>query len=319
LKTAIGKVSGLGAAVPLAAEGSMLETGKEAFWDVMNFPLVTFGQSALTPWNITGFILIFVVGFTLGTVYKKKVLHKEGYFHRINISSRTLVANLGYYAIIALTLLFALNMLGLDFTSLTVVAGALSIGIGFGLQNIVSNFISGIILVFEKSIRVGDYIEVSDQFRGTVSDIRMRSVSVTTNDGVEVLVPNQTFIQHNVINWTLSDDMRRLHIPFSVAYGTKVEDVKRAILKALEKTDHPYIRDDSDKRPIVWMTGMGASGVEFSLVLWISGKSTVMPSTARSDFLILVYEALYEAGITIPFPQLDLHIKDSAVNGKTGI
>ena len=137
----------------------------------------------------------------------------------------------------------------------------------------------------------------------------MRSVSLLTNDGVEVIVPNQSFIQSNVINWTLSDDTRRLHIPFSVAYGTRVETVKKAVLEALDASRIAFVRDNPDKTPSIWMTTMNSSSVDFELLVWIYGQSTVAPSTAKSDFLILIYEALNANKIAIPFPQLDLHIK----------
>jgi len=281
----------------------------DALIGFVDYPVITYGGKAITLLNIINFLTVFIVGFAFGSFYKKRILEKNHYFQKLNVSSRTLVANMGYYLIITLTVLVALNMLGLDLTSLTIVAGALSIGVGFGLQNIVSNFISGIILIFEKSIRVGDYIEVSNEFRGKVTDIRMRSVSLLTNDGVEVIIPNQSFIQNNVINWTLSDDTRRLHVPFSVAYGTDVEAVKKAVLEALEKSTINFVRNDPDKPAAIWMTTMNSSGVDFELLVWIFGQSTVAPSTAKSDFLILIYNALNTTGITIPFPQLDLHIK----------
>ena len=153
---------------------------------VLNYPVVSMEKSTITVLSIIKFVVVFIAGFAIGSFYKTRI-SKSHYFQKINISSRTLLSNMGYYLIIALTFLAGLNALGMDLTSLTIVAGALSIGVGFGLQNIVSNFISGIILIFEKSIRVGDYIEISNEFRGRVTDIRMRSVSVLTNDGVEVI------------------------------------------------------------------------------------------------------------------------------------
>lgn len=284
-------------------------TTGEALISFVDFPVVTYGGKAVTVLNLINFVIVFVVGFTFGSLYKNRILKKSHYFQKLNISSRTLVANIGYYLIVTMTLLIALNALGLDLTSLTIVAGALSIGVGFGLQNIVSNFISGIILIFEKSIRVGDYIEISGDFRGKVTDIRMRSVEILTNDGVVVIVPNQSFIQNNVINWTLSDDTRRLHIPFSVAYGTEVERVKTVIMEALDASNQEFVRNNSEKGPSIWMTSMNSSSVDFELLVWIFGKSTAAPSTAKSEFLILIYNALNANGITIPFPQLDLHIK----------
>ncbi len=289
-----------------AATGLLASSG---VMEVLDYPVVSMDKSIITILGIIKFVAVFAIGFSLGGFYKGRI-SKSHYFQKINISSRTLLSNMGYYLIIALTVLVSLGVLGIDLTSLTIVAGALSIGVGFGLQNIVSNFISGIILIFEKSIRVGDYIEISNEFRGRVSDIRMRSVSVLTNDGVEVIVPNQNFIQSNVINWTLSDDRRRLHIPFGVAYGTDADEVRRVVLHALESSDLVYVRDDPDKNPAVWMVDMGPSSVNYELLVWIYGQSTVMPSTAKSDFLVLIYKTLNANHIPIPFPQMDLHIKD---------
>ena len=201
-----------------------------------------------------------------------------------------------------------LDTIGLDLSSFAVIAGALSVGIGFGLQNIIANFISGVILFFEKSIKIGDFLQISDTLSGRVTDIRMRSIIIRTNDNRDVIVPNQTFIQEQVINWTLSDDIRRMHVPFGVAYGSDIDKVKTVILDALEKSDIEYIRYDQEKQPQVVMKAMSASSVDFELRVWVHGDNTVKPSGTMDSFLVLLYKTLYAHRIEIPFPQLDVHI-----------
>ena len=222
-----------------------------------------------------------------------------------------MLANLGYYFLVILTFVFALNSVGIDLSSLTILVGALSVGIGFGLQNIVSNFISGIILIFEKSIQVGNIIEISDQFRGRVTQINMRSSVINTFDNIDIIIPNSTLMQNNVINLTFSDDIRRLHVPFGVAYGTSSDLVIEVILDALKKSDLVYIQDDESKEAKVWMTGMGASSVDFKLLVWINANTNKMgvDSSNMSDFLIFIYKTLQNNNIEIPFPQMDIHVK----------
>jgi len=196
-------------------------------------------------------------------------------------------------------------------TSISLIAGALSIGIGFGLQTVVSNLIAGIILMFERTIRIGDTIELSDTLRGKVTDMRIRSTTIQTFDNVDIVVPNASFIQNNVINWTLEDKTRRIHVPFGVAYGTEVEDVKKVVLDELKQSALVYIKNDIDKAPEVWMVAMNNSSVDFELLVWIEWASKFRPNALRSDFLILIYNALRKNGIQIPFPQLDLYVKEA--------
>jgi small-conductance mechanosensitive channel len=164
-------------------------------------------------------------------------------------------------------------------------------------------------MMFERSVRVGDFIELSDTLRGTVTDMRIRSTVIKTLDNIDIVVPNSSFIQNNVINLTLDDTMRRLHIPFGVAYGTEVEKVKEAILSELSESGLKYYRGENEERqPLIRMTGMGASSVDYELLVWIDWSPQRQNAT-KSDFLILVYKTLYKHGIEIPFPQMDLHLK----------
>ncbi len=241
--------------------------------------------------------------------YKRKIMNLAINREKISISSAKAISSAGYYMIVFITLLVSLNSIGLDLSNLGMVAGALSIGIGFGLQTVVSNLAAGIILMFERTIRLGDYIEISDTIRGTVNDMKMRSTTVTTNDNIDVIIPNSSFIQNNVINWTLENDVRRIHVPFSVAYGTNNEKVEEVILEELKNTNINYVKNIKKYQTVIWMTAMGSSSVDYELITWVRGQSTVRPSGTKSDFLKFIYATLNKHHIEIPFPQMDLHVK----------
>ena len=279
-------------------------------WTEINNPIIPIGDG-VSILAVIKFFLIFIFGFTVAIFYKRKISNASGYLKNSSPATKTMLANLGYYFLVILTFVFALNSVGIDLSSLTILVGALSVGIGFGLQNIVSNFISGIILIFEKSIQVGNIIEISDQFRGRVTQINMRSSVINTFDNIDIIIPNSTLMQNNVINLTFSDDIRRLHVPFGVAYGTSSDLVIEVILDALKKSDLVYIQDDESKEAKVWMTGMGASSVDFKLLDWINANTNKMgvDSSNMSDFLIFIYKTLQNNNIEIPFPQMDIHVK----------
>ena len=280
-------------------------------WDEVNKPMIPIGDG-VSILAVFKFILIFIIGFSIATFYRKKITNENTpYLKNTSIATRTILANLGYYFLVALTFVFGLKSVGIDLSSLTILVGALSVGIGFGLQNIVSNFISGIILIFEKSIQVGNVIEISSGIRGKVSQINMRSSVITTFDNIEIIIPNSTLMQNNVINLTFSDDVRRLHVPFGIAYGSNIDEVIKIILTSLEKSNLIYIKHMTDKIPSVKMKSMAASSVDFELLVWIheNPNENGIGSSTMSDFLIFIYKTLQENNIEIPFPQMDLHIK----------
>ncbi|NPA87605.1 MAG: mechanosensitive ion channel [Epsilonproteobacteria bacterium] len=278
----------------------------------INYPLFTVGNRTITPLNFAIFVIVLIIGWFVGKYYKH-LIYKIRHKYKISHSTATLLANMGYYTIITLSFLIALKVVGLDLSSLAIIAGALSVGIGFGLQNVVSNFVSGIILMFERSIKVGDYIEIDQDTRGEVIDISMRSTIIRTNDNINLIIPNQSFIQNNVINWTLGDDIVRFRVPFGVAYGSDIDKVEKVILQALEKSNLPYIKKHPslDVKPLVVFMEMADSSLNFELFVWVKGEYARRPRRTRSKFLKMIYNALNEAGITIPFPQQDLHIKDT--------
>lgn len=284
---------------------------------IVDKSLISFEGTSLTLLMIIKFLSVFIVGFLLGWLYKNKIMKSAKIKSHLSSANSTILANLGYYTIIFLTIIISFNTVGLDLSSLAVVAGALSVGIGFGLQNIVSNFISGIILMFEKSIQVGHFVELENGVRGVVSDIRLRATTITTPEHIDILVPNSNFIQNNVTNLSLSDDLLRLRIPFGVAYGTDISKVEEVVLEAIRKNEKlPHIRDEKDKNPRIWMLKMNNSSIDFDLILWIRGDYMQKVSSVTSLYLIEIYNTLNENGVVIPFPQMDLYIKEMPDSNK---
>ena len=284
---------------------ALLSKARESF----STPLFIYNEQPISLLSLLKALLFVILGFFAGKLYKRWIARVSTKWPNMSQMSIRLASNIGYYLIIFVTLIIAVGSLGINMTSISLIAGALSIGIGFGLQTVVSNLIAGIILMFERTIRIGDTVEISDMLRGRVTDMRIRSTTIKTFDNVDIVVPNSSFIQNNVINWTLEDLTRRLHIPFGVAYGSDVEEVKKVVLDELEQSDLKYIRNNKDQHPEIWMIAMNNSSVDFELLVWIEWDNKLRPNSFKSDFLILIYNALNKNGIQIPFPQLDLHVK----------
>ncbi|GIX29832.1 MAG: hypothetical protein KatS3mg124_0304 [Porticoccaceae bacterium] len=218
----------------------------------------------------------------------------------------TLTRLLGY-GIYLLGALAALSALGITFDRIALVAGALSVGIGFGLQNVVSNFVSGIIILFERSLRVGDFVELESGLFGEVAEIRIRSTLIRTLDNEDILVPNTEFITGRVTNWTLRDDYKRIKVEFGVAYGTDPDLVIERVAEAARC--HPDVVSGAGREPMVLFAAFGDSSLDFELVVWIRGELVRRPGVARSRFLLLIHRVLAENAIEVPFPQRDIHIR----------
>jgi small-conductance mechanosensitive channel len=278
-------------------------------WDIANKPLFFINKTPLSIFKLLIALLIFIIGFFIAKFYKHYIHNLASRSRSVTESTQTLLANLGHYFIFLITLFVVLNVLGIDLSSIALVAGALSVGIGFGLQNIISNFVSGIILMLERSVKIGDYIEIDENTRGRVTDIKMRSITVNTNSNIDITIPNQSLIENQVINWSMNDRIKRFEIPFGVAYGTSPQKVIEVILKAVENENCKNIFNSKERHTRVVMIGMGDSSVNFELFVWIAGKEIFYPKRTTSKFLIIIYDALYANGIEIPFPQQDIHIR----------
>jgi small-conductance mechanosensitive channel len=198
----------------------------------------------------------------------------------------------------------ALSATGIDLTALTIFSGAVGVGIGFGLQKVVSNFISGIIILLDKSIKPGDTITLGDTF-GSIRDLRSRFVSVITRDGKEYLIPNEDFISQQVVNWSFSSDYVRIDVDFGTSYDSNPHDVVRIAIETASAV--PRVANDYQV-PVCWMTAFGASSLDFRLRFWISDPANGL-TNIRGQVLMALWDAFKHAGIAIPFPHREIIMK----------
>ena len=202
-------------------------------------------------------------------------------------------------------LFVALAAAGFEVSQLAIVVGALGVGIGFGLQNVVNNFVSGLILMFERPIQPGDVVEVGGT-SGKVREIGMRATTLSTFEGADVVVPNGMLLNEKLINWTLSDTDRRIDVNVGVAYGTDPRKVLELLMEVTAAT--PGIATQPE--PTVLFVGFGASSLDFAIRAWTNNFGDWVK--IRSDLNVRVYDALQAAGIEIPFPQQDVHVRSVA-------
>jgi small-conductance mechanosensitive channel len=216
------------------------------------------------------------------------------------------------YAVWIIGTIVGLNYIGLDLASLALLGGAIGVGIGFGLQNIFSNFISGIIILLERTLKVGDFVDLQSGVRGRVREIGLRYTRITTNDDVDIIVPNSEFINGRVTNWTFETRVRRMRIPFGVAYGSDKDRVKAAGLRAAERVKGSVIQ--SGREPDVWLVGFGDSSLNFELVVWVGPELVARPGRTEAAYLWAIEDELRAENIEIPFPQRDLHVRSGMLN-----
>lgn len=221
----------------------------------------------------------------------------------VNASMQVALVKLSKSVLLVLAFLLALDAVGIDLTALAVFGGALGVGLGFGLQRIASNFISGFIVLFDRSIRPGDVITIDDKL-GWVEELRARYVVVRDRDGVERLIPNENLITNEVINWSYSDRNVRLKIPVSISYDNDPEQALALMREAASA--NPRVLDDPE--PTTRLMAFGDSGIELELRVWIKDPEAGMGSV-RSDINLEIWRIFKDAGIVIPYPQRDLHIR----------
>jgi small-conductance mechanosensitive channel len=211
------------------------------------------------------------------------------------------ISTVAQYAVMMIGFLLAAAAAGFDWSRITLLAGAFGVGIGFGLQNVVNNFVSGLILLFERPVQVGDIVQQGDLV-GEVRRIGIRSSTVRTAEGAEVIVPNADLISQRVVNWTLSDRNRLIAIPIGVAYGTPPERV----LALLDQVGRAHPDTLADPAPLVLLRAFGESSLDFELRIWTARPERMLAT--RSELSVAIHAALAAAGIEIPFPQRDLRL-----------
>ncbi len=280
----------------------------ERIVDWFGEPLFTLNGTVVTASGLFRALLVFLLAVIVSRFLQRLLRRFSQKQKSINEAAVYTVGRVSHYFILTVGFFLAASSLGINLSNLAIIAGALGVGVGMGLQNVVNNFVSGLILLFERSLKVGDFVELSSGVMGTVREISIRSTLITTNDNVDIVIPNSEFISSSVTNWTMKDASCRLRIPFGVAYGTDKMLVRKAALEAADKVN---LHDTKipQRRPQVWLVSFGESSLDFELVIWLTPRSVRHPEKVNAAYLWEIDNALARYGIEIPFPQRDLHIR----------
>ncbi len=269
---------------------------------ILGKKLISLGNVTITP-----ALLMTIVLIILGTFWVSRLLQRmlrRNVFRRMRLKEGTqeAICRVLHYIIMFLGAFIAIEQAGIDLTALAAISAVLMVGIGFGLQNITSNFISGLILLFERPVQVGDFVEVGG-IQGCVRAIKARSTTVETLDNVSIIVPNSNFISENVTNWSYQDTTVRIHVSVGVSYDSDVDLVAETLLQVGRA--HPEVLDSPE--PKIQFLEFGDSSLNFDLLVWI--ENSPRQYFVRSDLNFAIVKAFREQDITIPFPQRDLHVQ----------
>lgn len=272
-----------------------------------DFRLFTLGDTHVTLGGV-GAAIVTTLAFMIAAWIVGSAIKRIRQRTREGSGALYLAEKLLSYGLVVIGVTVGLSTLGLDFTSLAVFAGAIGLGLGLGLQGIVKEFVSGLVLISDRAVHIGDYVELPEGTRGVVQEIGPRSTRIRNNDNVYLLVPNSKLIENTMINWTLRGDTRRIHVPFKVAYGADKEKVRDAVLAAAHEV--PFtLTDTPTQKTQVWMTGYGDSGLEFELVVWPTLDAVKRPKAMNAAYTWAIDDALRNACIEVPYPQRELRVR----------
>lgn len=290
-----------------------MDSMKEAWQNVIEFltsvgelfttTLFKLGKSDISLGNILYFIFAFVLLSYLSKKFKNFLVEKVLAKANFERGARSSIGMIARFIFVFVGGIFIVQTAGIDMSSLSLLAGALGVGIGFGLQNITDNFISGIIILFEKPIKVGDRIDVGD-IEGDVINISVRATTILTNDNISVIVPNSEFISSRVINWSHNDRNIRFNIPVGVSYNEDPAEVRDILLQVAAENKHILKAPE----PHVFFDEFGDSSLNFNLAIW-TATHTDKPRRLKTELYFEIFKKFKEKGIEIPFPQRDIHIK----------
>lgn len=248
--------------------------------------------------GITTMIVLIWASLLVSSIIETKLRESP----TVTPSARVLLSKLTRIVLVVLAFLFAISSMGIDLTALAVFGGAIGVGLGFGLQKVVSNFISGVILLLDKSIKPGDVIEISDTY-GRINKLAARYTSVISRDGREHLVPNEDIITQTVINWTFSDQKVRRHLPVNVSYNCDIEVAIQLMMDAATETP----RVIKNPEPRVLIKGFGDNGIDLELRMWIRDSENGVSNIA-SEVYLAIWRKFNAEGVEFPYPQRDIHI-----------
>ncbi len=280
------------------------------FFTVLNYNLFALGDAKITPLSIIYLILLTYLLFYLSKKLKSFLVEGILGKTKLDIGARMAVGTIARYFVLFIGFLVILQTVGINLTTLNVLAGAIGIGVGFGLQNIASNFISGLIILLERPVKVGDRIVVDD-VDGRVMLIGARSTHVKTNDNITIIVPNSKFISENVINWSFANNSIRFRVPIGVSYDSDLHFVRKLLLEVADKNADVL----KEPKPAVRLIGFGDSSIDLQLWVWTEAKLQ-RRGVFISNLNFAIWETFCANNIEIPFPQRDLHIRSGKLKLK---
>ncbi|MEP1095690.1 MAG: mechanosensitive ion channel domain-containing protein [Cyclobacteriaceae bacterium] len=269
--------------------------------------LFKLGQSEISLGTILYFLIAFILLSYLSKRFRSFLVNKVLVKASFELGARNSIGMIARFIFLFVGGIVIVQGAGIDLSSLSLLAGALGVGIGFGLQNITDNFISGIIILFEKPIKVGDRIVVSD-VEGDVINISVRATTILTNENISIIVPNSEFISSRVINWSHNDRNIRFNIPLGVSYSENPVEVREILIEVADENPHVL----KSPKPHVFFDEFADSSLNFTLAIWTSSH-TDKPRILKSELYFSIFEKFKEKGIEIPFPQRDIHIKSQPV------
>lgn len=272
--------------------------------DFLSVPVFSIGNSSITLWTLLYLAALLGLLYFLTIKLNKIVVYKVLANSKIELGVRVAVGTIVRYLILTVGFIIILQTVGINLNSLTILLGALGVGIGFGLQNVTNNFVSGLIILFERPIKVGDRIEVAG-VNGDVTNISMRATTIITNDNISIIVPNSEFISSTVINWSHSDRNVRFNFPVGVSYKEDPEKIKQILTKVADA--NPGVL--KNPKPDVLFTEYADSALVFTLRVWTT-EYIVKPGILKSQLYYEIFKRFKEEGVEIPFPQRDLYIKE---------
>lgn len=281
--------------------GSLSEGARHA----LLYSFFKVGALAITPIFLFKMVTFLVLLFVLSRIVQRVVLTRLLAHLHIADSLKFALSRFATYLLVIGGLFIGLQSLGVNLNSLVVFGGAVGVGVGLGLQNVVSNFVAGLILLIEQPIRIGDRVQIKDSL-GDVVRIAARSTWVRTNDNVVVIIPNSDFINDVVTNWTANDPNIRVHIPIGVGYSSNPAKVRDLLLAAAKA--HPDVLPEP--KPLVLFTDYGDNSINFDLMVWTATRSHA-PALLKSDLYFTLFKTFAENKVELPFPQRDLHLRSS--------
>lgn len=284
----------------------MFKAIKDIFLDIKDFLNVPIhvGNFNITLWTLVYFLFLLFILFYVTGKLRRWIVYKLLAKSKIDLGVRIAVGTIFRYIILVIGLVVALQTVGIDLSTLTVLFGALGIGIGFGLQNVTNNFVSGIVILFERPIKVGDRIEVGE-VNGDVVRISMRATTIVTNDNISIIVPNSDFISSKVINWSHTDRNIRFNYPVGVSYKEDPDKVKKILLEVANANEGVL----KEPKPDVLFSDFGESYLEFKLRIW-TREYINRPGVLKSKLYFEIFKKFKENGIEIPYPHRDIVIRN---------